>query len=364
MTRRRKILGSIALILAVALGALAFALSHESACTPAPALAADAPRMKAIAHRCYGGPEVLKLEEIEKPVPADNEVLVKVHAAGVNPLDWHYLRGKPYIMRLSSGFGAPGTPRLGVDFAGTVEAVGSRVTRFKPGDAVFGGKRGAFAEYVRVPEDQSLVLKPANVSFEQAASAPIAAVTALQALRDQGRLKPGQKVLINGASGGVGTFAVQIAKAHGCDVTAVDRASKLDVLLSVGADHVIDYLTQDYSRTGQTYDLMVDIAMHRPLSANRRALAPGGQCSVTGGSIPRVLLVLAAGPMLSSFRDTTIRLPLWRPNNKEDTAFLTGLIDQGSVMPVVDSVFPLSDLPEAFRRFAAQAHTGKIVITV
>ena len=322
--------------------------------------------MKAMVYREYGSPDVLSLTEMPIPMPADDEVLVRVHASSVNDYDYHLLTGHPFLNRIGAPF-KPRNPVLGSDVAGVVESVGKDVTQFQIGDEVFGDVSpcgfGAFAEYVCAREN-ALALKPPVLTFEQAAAVPQAGGLATVAVYRGRPLRPGRRVLINGAGGGVGTFAVQIAKAHGCDVTAVDRASKLDVLLSVGADHVIDYLTQDYSRTGQTYDLMVDIAMHRPLSANRRALAPGGQCSVTGGSIPRVLLVLAAGPMLSSFRDTTIRLPLWRPNNKEDTAFLTGLIDQGSVMPVVDSVFPLSDLPEAFRRFAAQAHTGKIVITV
>ena len=222
MKLRYKIAGGFLLVLTVALSALAFTISHNSACEPAPVIADDAERMNAIVYRCYGSADVLEFEEVEKPVPGDNEVLVKIKAAAVNPLDWHYMRGSPYIMRLiGAGIGKPEDTRLGVDFAGTVEAVGSGVTGFEPGDDVFGGASGAFAEYVTIAESRGLVLKPANISFEQAASVPIAAITALQALRDKGQIQPGQKVLINGASGGVGTFAVQIAKSYGAEVTAV-----------------------------------------------------------------------------------------------------------------------------------------------
>src|SRR5712672_3784408 len=212
MKLRYRILGGVGAVLVDALLCLALVLSHDSACGPAPALAADAPTMQAIVSRCYGPPDVLRLEAIAKPVPKADELLVRVHAASVNPLDWHYMRGKPYLVRLEAGMGAPEVPRLGVDFAGTVEAVGKNVTKFKPGDEVFGGRTGAFAEYVCVREARAVALKPANITFEQAASVPIAGVTALQGLRDKGKVQPGQRVLINGASGGVGTFAVQIGK--------------------------------------------------------------------------------------------------------------------------------------------------------
>lgn len=212
MKLRYRIASGFLIFLAVATASLALVLGHTSACGPAPAAPDDTELMKAIVYRCYGSPEVLKFEDIARPTAADDEVLVKVHAAAVNPLDWHYMRGSPYIMRLMSGLGAPSDTSMGVDFAGTVEAVGKNVRRFRPGDEVFGGRGGAFAEYLTIPEDRALALKPANMTFAQAAAVPIAAVTALQALRDMGELQPGQKVLINGASGGVGTFAVQIAK--------------------------------------------------------------------------------------------------------------------------------------------------------
>ena len=214
--------------------------------------------MKAIVHRCYGSADVLKFEEIAKPIAADDEVLVKVRAASVNPLDWHYMSGTPYIMRMSSGLGAPENMRMGVDFAGIVEAVGKNVKRFKPGDEVFGGRTGALAEYVAVREDRTLALKPSNLSFEQAAAIPVAAITALQGLRDKGRLQPGQKVLINGASGGVGTFAVQIAKSFGAEVTGVCSTRNVEMVRSIGADHVIDYTKQNFTEGAQRYDLILD----------------------------------------------------------------------------------------------------------
>lgn len=367
MTRRRKILGIVSLLLAVGLGVLAYVFSHESACGAAPALAADALRMKAIVHRCYGGPEVLKLEDIEKPMPADNEVLVKVHAASANPLDWHLMRGKPYIMRMSSGFGTPQTPRLGVDFAGTVEAVGSGVTRFKPGDEVFGGKRGAFAEYVRVPEDQSLVLKPANLSFEQAATAPIAATTALQALRDQGRLQPGQKVLINGASGGVGTFAVQIAKAMGAEVTGVCSTRNVEMVRSLGADHVVDYTAEDFMKGGQVYDLVLDNVGNRALSDYTDILKPDGIFVIIGGPSENAWLGPMVGPikakLLSPFVSQEYVFFI-ADTNPPDLAILGELMQSGKVKPVIDRRFPLGEVPAAIAYLEEGRARGKVVIDV
>ncbi len=235
MKLRYKVTSGILIFVAVVLSSLALVLSHNSACGSASAVSNESDSMKAIVYRCYGSPDVLELADIEKPTPADNEVLVKVHAASVNPLDWHYMRGSPYLMRLATGLGTPKSKSMGVDFAGTVEAVGRDVKRFKPGDEVFGGSSGAFAEYVVVREDRALAMKPANMSFEQAASVPIAAITALQALRDNGKLKSGQKVLINGASGGVGTFAVQIAKSFGAEVTGVCSTRNVEMVRSIGA---------------------------------------------------------------------------------------------------------------------------------
>jgi NADPH:quinone reductase-like Zn-dependent oxidoreductase len=239
MKRLYKTLGITALgLAAAALSTLALTLSHDSPCGPAPPPSGYTGRMKAIVYRCYGPPDVLRLEEIAKPVPADDRVLVRVKAASVNPLDWHYMRGQPYFMRSMAGIGAPKNIHMGVDFAGTVESVGKNVTRFKHGDEVFGGANGAFAEYVSAREQGSLAMKPANLTFEQAAAVPIAAITALQALRDKGKVQPGQSVLINGASGGVGTFAVQLAKAFGARVTGVCSTPNISRVRSIGADHV------------------------------------------------------------------------------------------------------------------------------
>ena len=282
MTRRLKVLGIVLVPALVALSALAISLSYDRRCGAAPGISANTQSMKAIVYRCYGSPDVVKLEHIEKSAPADNRVLIKVSAASVNPLDWHYMRGEPYFMRAMAGIGAPKDIRLGVDFAGTVEAVGKDVTRFKPGDAVFGAADGAFAEYVSVRENGSLTLKPANMTFEQAAAVPVAAVTALQALRDKGGIQPGQEVLINGASGGVGTFAVQLAKAFGAKVAGVCSTKNVALIRSIGADTVIDYTTQDFTKGAQRYDLIVDTVGTHSLSEYRRVLKPRGALVMVG----------------------------------------------------------------------------------
>src|SRR5712664_3464535 len=245
--------------------------------------AAQGGLLKAIVYSDYGSPDVLKLEEIEKPTPGDDQVLVRVRAASVNPLDWHYMRGTPYFMRMEAGLRKPKVTRLGVDFAGTVEAVGRNVKRFKPGDEVFGGRTGAFGEYVTVREDRAVVLKPANLTFEQAASVPVAAITALQGLRDKGKVQPGQKVLINGASGGVGTFAVQIAKSFGAEVTGVCSTRNVDMVRSLGADHVIDYTKEDFTNSAQRYDLILDNVGNHSMLENRRILTPNGRFVLIGG---------------------------------------------------------------------------------
>src|SRR5450755_4320559 len=245
------------------------------------------PHMKAVVYTNYGSPDVLEIRDIKKPVPNDDQVLIKVRAASINPVDWHFMEGTPYIMRaLGVGLRKPKDPRLGVDMAGTVEAVGKNVTQFKPGDEVFGGRTGAFAEYVCARADRAVVLKPPNMTFEQAASVPIAAITALQGLRDKGHIQEGQKVLINGASGGVGTFAVQIAKSFGADVTGVCSTKNLDLVRSLGADHVIDYTKEDFTKGEQRYDLILDNVGNQPLSGFRHALQPKGICVMIGGGGP------------------------------------------------------------------------------
>src|SRR6202047_1567239 len=346
MKLRYKILGVALMLVAVVVVSLALALSHDSACGPAPLLPNKTQLMKAIVYRCYGSPDVLRLEDIAKPTAADDQVLVKVHAASVNPLDWHYMRGTPYLVRTDSGLGKPTDPRLGVDFAGTVEAVGRNSKRLKPGDEVFGGRDGAFAEYVAVREERAVVLKPANVTFEQAASVPIAGITALQALRDKGRIQPGQKVLINGASGGVGTFAVQIAKSFGADVSGVCSTRNVDLVRSLGADHVIDYTKEDFAKGTERYDVILDNVGTQPLSGFRHALQPKGICVMIGGGGPndggligpmgRPIVALLMSPFISQKMGM-----MMAELNKQDLTILGDLMQSGKVKPVIDRTYPL-----------------------
>jgi NADPH:quinone reductase-like Zn-dependent oxidoreductase len=365
MKLRYKISLGVLALLAVAIVSLALVLSRTSPCGPAPALAGDAQTMKAAIHRCYGPPDIISVEDVEKPVPADDEVLIRVRAAAVNPLDWHYMRGSPYIMRLMSGMGAPDDIRMGVDFAGIVESVGKDVTRFGPGDEVFGGSSGAFAEYVIIREDRALALKPANVTFEQAAAVPIAAVTALQALRDKGQLQPGQKVLINGASGGVGTFAVQIARSMGAEVSGVCSTRNVEMVRSLGADHVFDYKKEDYTESGQTFDLIVDmVGNHTPL-ANTRLLSPEGTLVLVGGPkgnwiAPMIRPLQSA--VFSPFVDQEM-VTLLAEMNQEDMATLAGLMQSGQVTPVIDRRFPLREIADAIRYSESGRARGKIIVS-
>jgi len=367
MTRRYKILGIVLVLVAGALLSLALVMSHDSPCGAAPAVPGDAVAMKAVVRRCYGSAEVLKLEDLARPTPKNNELLVRVHPASVNPLDWHYLRGTPYLVRMDSGFGKPDNPRLGVDFAGTVEAVGKDVKRFKPGDEVFGGKFGAFAEYVSVREDRAVVLKPANLSFEEAAAIPIAAVTALQALRDKGKIQAGQKVLINGASGGVGTFAVQIAKSFGAEVTGVCSSRNVELVRSLGADHVIDYTREDFTAGSQHYDLIIDTVGNHPLLQNRKVLSPQGVFVIVGGPSegewigPMIVPVKAL--MLSPFVSQKFA-PFLAELSAEDLTLLSKLTEAGKMRSVIDRRYRLSEVPEAIRYLEAGHARGKVVITV
>lgn len=366
MKLRYKIVNGILAVLGIAVISLALVLGHNADCTPAPGLAADAITMKAVTYRCYGSVDVLEYGDTEKPVPGDDEVLVKVHAAGVNPLDWHYMRGTPYLMRLASGIGAPDDTRMGVDFAGTVKAVGRNVTRFKAGDEVFGGRSGAFAEYVVIPEDRALAHKPANVTFEQAAAVPIAAVTALQALRDKGKIEPGQKVLINGASGGVGTYAVQIAKSLGAEVTGVCSTRNVEMVRSLGADHVFDYKKENYTESGQQYDLIVDMVSNHSLSANRKVLAPDGTLVIVGGSsgdwigpLMRPIGALA----LSPFVDQEL-ITLLASLDKDNLAYLGELMRTGKMTTTIDRRYSLSEAAAAIR-YSEEGHArGKIILSM
>jgi NADPH:quinone reductase-like Zn-dependent oxidoreductase len=367
MALKHKVLGVILILVASALVSLALLVSHDVPCSPAPALAHDTKRMKAIVYRCYGSPEVLGFEDVEKPAVADDRVLVRVRAASVNPYDSHYMRGMPYIVRMASGMGAPKEMRLGVDFAGTVEAVGQTVKRFRPGDEVFGGRAGAFAEYVSVREDAALALKPANVTFEQAASVPIAAVTALQALRDKGRIELGQKVLINGASGGVGTFAVQIAKSFGAEVTGVCSTRNLELVRSLGADHVIDYTQEDFTRSGQRYDLILDNVGNHPLLEYRRVLNPKGTFVIVGGSSEGRWIGPMTAPIKASLLSPFVSqrfVMILAHLNKEDLTLLADLMQAGKVKPVIDRRYALGEVPEAIGYLETGHARGKVVITL
>jgi len=325
--------------------------------------------MKAIVHYNYGSPDVLKLEEIEKPTAGDDEVLIKVRAASVNPADRHLMRGAPYFFRILFGLRKPSITqpgRPGRDVAGEVEAVGRHVTQFKPGDAVFGSCLGAFAEYACASESK-LVAKPDNVTFEQAASVPIAALTALQGLRDKGQIQPGQKVLINGAAGGVGTFAVQIAKWFGADVTGVCSTRNVEMVRSIGADHVIDYTQEDFTKTGQHYDLIFDLVANHSLFACRRVLNPKG-ISIEAGVLARpsmvgILARWVTAPVLSRFVSQKFVMFIARLS-KEDLTIMRELMAAGKVTPVIDKCYRLSEVPEAIRYLEGGHARGKVVITL
>jgi NADPH:quinone reductase-like Zn-dependent oxidoreductase len=312
--------------------------------------------MKAVVFRAYGPPEVLRCEEIDTPTAGDDEILIRVRAASVNPFDWHLMRGSPLFLRPQTGLRAPKITRLGVDLAGQVEGVGKDVTRFQPGDEVFGASRGAFAEYV-VARERALAPKPANLTFDQAAAVPVAGCTALLALRDKGQVRPGQHVLVNGAAGGVGTFAVQLAKSFGADVSGVCSTRNVDLVRSIGADHVIDYTRDDFTRGTARYDLIVDAFGTRSLSGCRRVLAPGGTYIVVGGPLA-VVKALAASRFV---RETLLVV---RASVKAaDLMSLKELIEAKQVTPVIDRRYPLSDTSAAIA-YLEQGHArGKVVIT-
>ncbi len=324
--------------------------------------------MKAITHCEYGGPEVLKVEEIEKPVPNDNQVLVKVRANSVNPLDLT-IRG-PLLLRPLFGLRKPKDTRLGVDYAGTVEAIGKNVTNFKPGDEVFGGKNGAIAEYVCVLADRAVVLKPTNMTFEQAASVPVAAITALQGLRDKGHIQSGQKVLINGASGGVGTLAVQIAKSFGTEVTGVCSTRNVDLVQSIGADRVIDYTKEDFTKTDQRYDLIFDLIGNHSFSERRRILNPNGICvmaGVGGAGWHDGMGMRLAGELNAYVRSRFVSqkfVAYIATMNKADLIILADLMQSGKMTPVIDKTYKLNETPDALRYLETGHARGKVVITL
>jgi NADPH:quinone reductase-like Zn-dependent oxidoreductase len=334
--------------------------------------------MKAIVHTKYGPPDVLELIEVEKPAPKEDEALVKVHAASLNAADLEILRG-----RWSARIGGPLKPRqriLGSDIAGRIEAVGRNVKQFQPGDEIWGDLSftvgyGAFAEYVCVPEN-ALRLKPAGMTFEEAAAIPSAGVVALQNLRgvgssspsfllsDKGQIQPEQKVLINGAGGGVGTFAVQIAKSHGAEVTGVDNKSKFEMLRSIGADHVIDYTQEDFTKNGQLYDLILDVVASRSIFDYKRALSPKGIFVMVGGSGAAILQAFLLGPLISMTGSKKMGIVMWKPNNQEDLAILEELFAAGKVMPVIDRRYPLNEVPGALQYLEEGHARGKVVITM
>ena len=323
--------------------------------------------MKAIVFTRYGPPDGLELKEVPKPTPKDDEVLIRIHASSINSWDWEFLNGIPFINRLMFGLlkPKPGKQKLGADIAGTVEAVGPQVKRFQPGDEVFGDlwdNWGGFAEYA-CAQETSLEHKPKNLTFVEAAAVPQAGVLALQGILKAGQLQPGQEVLINGAGGGVGTFAIQLAKLSGADVTGVDASNKLDAVRSVGADHVVDYRKEDFTKTGKRYDLIIDCQNFRSMFDNRRALKPGGTYAMIGGSIPRVYQLWFLS-LLASLTHESRKLRLVAEGPNKGLADLKVLIEAGKLAPVIDRTYPLSAVPEALRYFGEGLHKGKIVIAI
>jgi NADPH:quinone reductase-like Zn-dependent oxidoreductase len=322
--------------------------------------------MKAAIYTKYGPPDVVQIRDIEKPVPGDNEVLIRIRATSVNPLDWHFMRGEPYIVRAMCGLRKPKITRLGVDVAGQVEAVGRSVTQFKPGDEVFGACRGAFAEYGCTLES-SLAPKPGNLTFEQASTVSVAGRTALQGLRDKGQVQVGKKVLVNGAAGGVGTFVVQIAKSFGADVTGVCSTRNLDMIRSIGADRAIDYTQGDFAKKGDRYDIFFDCFANHSLSAVRRVLSPRGIYIAVGGpSGPWMIGLLGravTGPMLSVLTSQKF-VTFMAKSSKEDLRILGELMGHGQVTPVIDRCYRLSEVADAIRYLEEGHARGKVVISV
>ncbi|HTV79866.1 MAG TPA: NAD(P)-dependent alcohol dehydrogenase [Steroidobacteraceae bacterium] len=367
MSLLRKILLSILGVIVLGIAGLAVALSHNSPCGAAPTAAPKVP-MKAAVNRCYGSADVVRVEAVERPVPADHGVLVRVHASSVNPLDWHFMLGEPYVMRAGSGWGSPKDVYLGTDFAGTVVAVGRLVTRFKVGDEVFGGGDGAFAEYLRIPETQVIALKPSNVSFEEAAATPVAGITALQALRDVGHVHAGDKVLVNGAGGGVGTFAVQVARALGASVTGVTSTANLERVRSLGADQVQDYTTQDFTQGAERYDVIFDLSGNHSLSAYRRVLSPGGTYIMVGdtdkGAWLGPLQGLAKTLIVSKFSKQRLMPVFASLSGPTDLMTLAAMMQSGKLKPVIDRRYDLDRVADAIRYQQTGHASGKVIVTM
>ena len=366
MKLRYKILYGILGFLTLAIISLGITLSYTTDCGPPPEVAEGVETMRAVISRCYGSPDVLEYTTVAKPVPGDNEVLVRVKVAGVNPLDWHYMRGSPYLMRLMAGIGAPDDVRTGVDFAGVVEAVGKDVTRFSPGDEVFGGANGAFAEYVTIPEDRAIVRKPANISFEEAAAVPIAGVTALQALRDHGSVAAGDRVLVNGASGGVGTYAIQIGAAMGADMSGVCSERNVALVESLGANRVFDYRSENYTESGAEFDVIVDNIGNHTLVANTRVMANDGRFVIVGskkGDWIGPLMRPVAAMIVSPFVNQEL-IKFIASMRQEDLQALARMLEAGEIRTVIDQRYALADTADAIRYSESGRARGKIVITV
>lgn len=323
--------------------------------------------MKAILYDQYGSSDVLQLQDVDRPVVGDLDVLIRIRAAGLNPYDWRFMRGKPYFMRLITGFLKPKDGRLGAELAGEIESVGKNVTQFKPGDTVFGRVNGSFAEYICIPETEAVVTKPVNLPFEQAASVPLAALTALQGLRNCGQIQPGQKVLINGASGGIGTFAIQLAKVFGAEVTGVCSTRNMELVRSIGADKVIDYTHEDFTQSGQKYELMLDMVGNHSLRDCTRVLTKAGKYIVVSGPegsgllgpLGHLLKALFMSPFVSQ---KVVSLDMKK--NKSDLLFLKELIEAGKITPVIDRSYPLSKVPESIQYLEKGHARGKVVITM
>lgn len=365
MRRWRKIVSGLAVVGVVSGVSMAAALRHDSACPPAAGPDTGTTTMKALQQRCYGGPELLAIRDVARPEVADDAVLVRVHAAAVNPLDWHFMRGKPYVMRFDSGFGAPKDVRVGVDFAGTVAAIGKSVTRFKVGERVFGASNGALAEYVAVRESHPIVAIPEPVSFAEAAAVPVAGMTALQALRDKAKVTTGQKVLINGASGGVGTYAVQIAKALGAEVTGVCSTRNVELVRSLGADHVVDYTRENVTQGNVRYDVIIDTVGTHTVSDYRRVMTPQGVLVVVGslddgaylGPVATMVKAKAGG----LFGSQRVELFL-STASATDLGVLRDLMQQGKLRSAIDRTYPLAEAADAIAYLETGRARGKVIV--
>lgn len=365
----KRIFGGLLLLLVVAVAGLAIAISYTAECAPFSSASAsngtsENTLMRAVLYNCYGGPDVVQLVETGVPVPDENQVVVKVEAAAVNPLDWHYMRGSPYLMRLSSGLAKPSEQALGRDFAGEVVAVGSDVTEFKVGDAVFGGGSGAFSEYAVANAKRSIYHKPDNISFAEAAAVPVAGLTAFQALISKGQLKAGQRVLINGASGGVGTFAVQIAKAAGAEVVGVCSARNAEMVRSLGADHVFDYKSENYTESGQQFDLIVDMIGNHSIGDNLKVLQDNGRMILVGGEKGNWIAPLKK-PLAAAIKGNFVDQPLialFASFNRADLKALAEMLEDRSVRPVIDRSYPLEEVRAALTYSESGRARGKIIL--